>query len=194
MTSAMISGLASISFYISLGAIAGILTLSLLAFVKDDFQFFPPPSKNSWQHATFLSMFRLFVYPLILLSLLTFHFDSSPYQFAGYILGGVIFFAGFSVAFWITLKMGWDNAFGEAVGLKTTGWFRFSRNPVYVATWIGLVGWILLTRDTRVTILIGLWAIMYLLAPLIEEPWLEQHYGAEYSAYKQSTPRFFWRF
>jgi protein-S-isoprenylcysteine O-methyltransferase Ste14 len=194
MTIAIISSLASISFYISLGAIAGILTLSILAFVKDDFQFFPPPSKNSWQHATFLSMFRLFVYPLIVLTLLTFRFDSGTYHFARYILGGVMFLAGFSVAFWITFKMGWDNAFGDAVSLKTTGWFRFSRNPVYVATWVGLVGWTLITTDMRVTILIVLWAIMYLLAPFIEEPWLEQQYGAKYSAYKQSTPRFFWRF
>ncbi|WP_281019579.1 MULTISPECIES: methyltransferase [unclassified Minwuia] len=87
--------------------------------------------------------------------------------------------------------MGWRNAFGEKQGLKTKGWFASSRNPVYVATWIGIAGWALISFQTSVAILLSAWALMYLLAPIVEEPWLEMQYGQEYRDYKSEVPRFF---
>ena len=38
--------------------------------------------------------------------------------------------------------------------------------------------------------LLLMWALFYLLAPFLEEPWLEQEYGSEYLAYKKRVPRF----
>ena len=105
--------------------------------------------------------------------------------------GGVLAVTGIGLAFWISIQMGWRNAFGEARGLVTDGWFRFSRNPIYVVTWLGLLGWAIILNDLRVTFLLSLWAAMYWLAPRIEEPWLERQYGDEYCAYKQRTRRFF---
>ena len=97
---------------------------------------------------------------------------------------------GFGTAILITFQMGWRNAFGERRGLQTSGWFRLSRNPVYVATWIGLVGWVIIIPVMQVAILLALWGLMYLLAPLVEEPWLEREYGSEYLAYRRRTRRF----
>ena len=34
------------------------------------------------------------------------------------------------------------------------------------------------------------WALFYLVAPLFEEPWLEQRYGSAFETYKSRVPRF----
>jgi protein-S-isoprenylcysteine O-methyltransferase Ste14 len=86
--------------------------------------------------------------------------------------------------------MGWRNAFGEKKGLVTDGWFAISRNPVYVATWAGLLGWGLVLGQSSVTGLLTLWALLYVLAPFLEERWLEQQYGDEFRRYKSSVARF----
>jgi len=87
--------------------------------------------------------------------------------------------------------MGWGKAFGDSGGLVTTGWFRYSRNPVYIATWVAMVGWAILVPDWKIWILLALWASLYLFAPYFEEPWLEAQYGTAYTEYKNTVPRFF---
>lgn len=179
-----------VTFGLSLIGVLSIFSLSALSMLKRDFQFFPPPGKQSWQHLTFLTLFRLFLYPLLALSLLTFKPVSGPDVFLIYTIGGLLMLIGFGLAFRITLQMGWRNAFGEKRGLLKSGWFARSRNPVYVATWIALIGWGLVASDSRIVILLILWAVLYWIAPSFEEPWLEQQYGDEYRAYKAQTPRF----
>jgi len=177
-------------FGISASAITAIFLLSAIAVVGKNFQFFPPPAKASWQHRTFLMLFRCYLYPLIALSILFFVPVQPERSILQHGVGGLLLAVGFALAFWITFQMGWRNAFGEKRGLKTEGWFSISRNPVYVATWIGLVGWGLLANNVLVAILLLLWGIMYLLAPIVEEPWLEAKYGEEYRAYKNRVRRF----
>ena len=178
------------AFYTSLAGAVAILALSLLSVVKASFQFFPPPNKKSWQHLAFMALFRLFLYPLLVLSVLVFEPATGTWIIVRYGLCGSLIVLGFGLAFWITFQMGWRNAFGEKRGLRTDGWFRFSRNPIYVSTWIGLIGWGVLINQTQVTILLALWGAMYVLAPILEEPWLEAQYGKAYCDYKRSTPRF----
>jgi protein-S-isoprenylcysteine O-methyltransferase Ste14 len=105
-------------------------------------------------------------------------------------VGTLFVLIGFGLATTITLQMGWRNAFGEKKGLRTSGAFAISRNPVYVVTWLGLLGWGLIVADLLVTILLTAWFLMYVLAPLLEEPWLEEQYGDEYVGYKSGVPRF----
>lgn len=177
-------------FSASFLAILAIFALSALSALRNNFQFFPPPSKEAWQHVTFLALFRLFLYPLIVLTSLVVppinNFSESPQL----LLGSTLMIAGFGLAFRITLQMGWRNAFGEKLGLITTGWFRLTRNPIYLATWLGLFGWTIVANDTRTSVLLGAWALMYFLAPAFEEPWLEKEYGQEYLAYKRKVRRF----
>ena len=177
-------------FAVSLASILAIFAMAGLAHFRSGFQFFPPPSKQSWQHRGFMLLFRLFLYPLIALSVLTFEPAIESSNLVRYGSGLTLFTVGFGLALWITLQMGWRNAFGEKRGLVTDGWFRFSRNPVYVATWIGLVGWGLIANQLPVTILLLAWAALYLLAPFFEEPWLEAQYGAAYRDYKARTRLF----
>lgn len=184
------SSTASILFGLAVSAICAIMALSALAALTNTFQFFPPPAKASWQHRLFVVLFRLFIYPLVLLSVLFFETVPAGNAIWQYGLGCLLLITGFSLAFRVTLQMGWRNAFGEKRGLKTDGWFAVSRNPVYVATWVGQIGWGLLANSPYVWILLGLWALMYLLAPIFEEPWLRRQYGQEYEDYKRQTRRF----
>ncbi len=177
-------------FIVSLASILAIFTLSGLAVLRSDFQFFPPPNKRSWQHRAFMFLFRLFLYPLVVLTILSFEPAEDSAKIVRYWVGGVLFVVGFGLALWITLRMGWRNAFGEKRGLVTDGWFKRSRNPVYVATWMGLAGWGLIASQWSVTVLLLAWALLYVLAPFVEEPWLESQYGAAYRDYKTSTRRF----
>lgn len=177
---------------LSISAIAAsiILLLSLVSAASKRFQFWPPPAKESWQHRTFMSLFRAFLYPLILLTALEFELLDGNRAILQYSVGTFMLLTGFGLAFWITIRMGWRNAFGEKLGLKTSGWFGWSRNPIYVVTWVGLVGWALVANSLLVSILLLLWALLYLGAPFLEEPWLEEQYGDQYREYKANVPRF----
>lgn len=179
-----------VAFAISLMAISAIFALAAVSLKAEGFQFFPPPAGGSWQHRVLILLFRLFLYSLILLTVLIFDPSGTPFAFARYAAGGVLIVIGFGLALKITFDMGWRNAFGEQRGLHTTGWFARSRNPIYVASWIGMAGWALVANNARVTILLSAWFVMYLLAPRVEEPWLEKHYGEDYKTYKETVPRF----
>ena len=78
-----------------------------------------------------------------------------------------------------------------AVSLVTTGPFRFSRNPLYVAITFLYVG---------LTVLLNSWWGVVLLAPLLivlhwgvvrrEERYLELKFGDEYAEYRSRVRRY----
>lgn len=43
-----------------------------------------------------------------------------------------------------------------------------------------MLGWGIIVLDDWVTSLLGLLALFYVVAPFLEEPWLEQEYGRAY--------------
>ncbi len=180
--------------FFSVSAISGIaiVLISLASAITGKFQFWPPPGKDTWQHKSFLILFRGFLYPLIALTVVEFEVVESVRAIGQFVVGLIMLSAGFGLAFRITFGLGWRNAFGEKLGLRTTGWFAWSRNPIYVVTWLGLIGWGLIANSIGVSILLILWALLYLIAPLLEEPWLEREYGDAYRDYKKSVPRFIW--
>ena len=178
------------AFTLSITGAVAIFGFSALSALRTDFQFFPPPSKQSWQHRAFLALFRLYLYPLICLSVIVFQPLGGTRALMQYGVGGVLLLIGFGMAVRITLFMGWRNAFGEKLGLMTTGWFALSRNPIYVFTWLGMIGWAMLANSWMITFLLSAWAVMYLVAPYFEEPWLEAEYGDDYLKYKKSVRRF----
>lgn len=183
--------IANLAFTLSLISIAAIFGLSFATLCIKNLTFFPPPSKQSWQSKIFLALFRGFIYPLIGLSLFLFMSFETPRNLPILIVGSCLILTGLGLAFFITYKMGWRTAFGDNGGLMTTGWFRYSRNPVYVATWAAMIGWAMLVPDWKTWVLLLFWASLYLFAPLFEEPWLESHYGESYTEYKKTVPRFF---
>lgn len=134
-------------FGVSLLAASIVAVLCATSAPKRKFRFWPPPRGGSRQHISFGWLFRLFVYPLVVLTFIELEAVVGVRALVQYSVGALALIVGFGVAFLVTLQMGWRNAFGERRGLETTGWFSRSRNPVYVATWLGLVGWALVANS-----------------------------------------------
>lgn len=164
-----------------------IASLSVSNFIKPGFEFWPPPNPKSWQYTTFRVLFRVFFLVLVVLTFTDFQ-ASNLWR---YLVGGVLFAVGFGFALRWTSLLGWRDAFGEATGLKTEGPFAWSRNPIYVVSIFGMVGWAIVVGSAFLTILLGIWSLLYVGAPFLEEPWLERQFGEEYRNYKKRVPRFF---
>ena len=144
-------------------------------------------SPTSWQSRVFRTLFRVFFVALIALSIVAFDPSQPLWR---YLVGVFLLLVGFGFALRWTNFLGWGNAFGDSDRMKTEGVYRFSRNPIYMITLIGMVGWALLINSWMVTTLLGLWACLYIAAPLLEEPWMKQHYGDEFVAYMSRAPRY----
>jgi len=86
---------------------------------------------------------------------------------------------------------GIDQTGGATGTLRTTGLYRYSRNPQYVADIVMIIGWLLLSAS-YVAIPLGVVGILVLAtAPLAEEPWLSEQYGDEYDTYVTRVRRYF---
>ena len=99
------------------------------------------------------------------------------------ILGNVIVWRGVS-------KIGMEATSGEATGLKTDGLYSWSRNPQYMADMTIIVGWGILAASLWTMPVLMLGFIVLLVAPLAEEPWLQDQYGAAYRDYKTTVRRY----
>ena len=179
----------SIVFGIAFIAGLALVVLSLVSVLAPRIRFWPPPGVDTWQYRVFWTLFRILVIGIVLLSVLDYHGDGEVGGLRVFI-GVFLVLAGFGAAFYATFYLGWRNAHGEARGLKTDGWYRWSRNPVYVVSIVGMIGIALLVNSSLVTCLLILWALTYLVAPFLEEPWLENEYGQAFLDYKEKVPRF----
>lgn len=56
---------------------------------------------------------------------------------------------------------------------------------MYVVSVIGFVGLGLVIHSALVYALLAVWALMYVVAPFLEEPWLEKAYGEAFVAYRR---------
>lgn len=74
--------------------------------------------------------------------------------------------------------------------LVVTGWYRYVRNPMYVAvTWI-VVGQALLLGDIRVLNYgIIVWLLAFAFVLIYEEPTMRATFGDEYVRYRANVPR-----
>ena len=99
------------------------------------------------------------------------------------IIGNIIVWRG-------VLKIGMAATSGVATGLITDGLYRWPRNPQYVADIVILIGWGILAASlwTLPVLVVGL--AVLLIAPLAEEPWLEEIYGRSYRDYKSKVRRY----
>lgn len=168
-----------------------ILLLSLLSLAAPSFVFFPPPSRQSWQYRLFWLLFRVMIISLIALCVMCFSEHPPGGNTLRYAAWLPLFVVGFGLSTYLTLKLGWENAHGEANNLVVSGWYRWSRNPIYVTSLIGMLGLALFVGSSKVSVVLALWAAIYLLAPLLEERWLEKSYGEAFITYKAATSRFF---
>lgn len=176
-------------FAVGLFVHAFLLAMMLLSARKEQFQFWPPPSKQSWQcHSLWWSV-RILVICIGWLVFAEYASMSLPNWLRLYVAmpGTVIFFTLGTIA---AMQLGWTNTHGIAERFIATGFYKYSRNPQYVFYSLGflLLGiWAASLKALVLLLLLGVW---YLRAPFSEEKWLETQYGQEYMKYKNSVPRY----
>lgn len=172
--------------------VIGLGTLSVLLWrtlTSDTFRLWPTTDRDSWQHFSFWTLFRVGLGAVILTTILD--WGSFPYpHWSYYVLGVPLMLAGFGTNFYGYTNLGVENTYGEKKGLVTTGLYRFSRNPQYVATIAGFIGLALVSNSTLSYLAAPLVVLVYALLAHVEEPWLRKAYGEAYDRYAETTPRF----
>lgn len=137
-----------------------------------------------------MALFRTVVYGLVIASALHVWQTGLRLSSPASVLSMLLVFIGFTIAFFATGTLGWKNAFGSKNGLRTDGIFKYSRNPIYIATWFGLAGWALLIPVPLIVATLVSWALLYVVAIFIEEKWLAQEYGEAFHEYCREVRRF----
>jgi len=100
------------------------------------------------------------------------------------VVGNVIVWQG-------VMKIGIGATSGEVDDLKTDGLYAWSRNPQYVADMAIIVGWAVLSASTWAVAFAFMAVFVLGIAPLAEEPWLEENYGQQYRDYRAKVRRYF---
>ena len=173
------------------GLTAGVI-LDLLLFrtlLAPPFRIWPTPAPGSWQSLTFWGLFRGCWLVTFLVAALD--WNATPLlDWTRYIVALPLGLAGLFITVGGYFNLGLGNTYCGADGLVTGGLYRFSRNPQYTASMVGLIGLSLGANSILVialsTVLIG----AYVLMALVEEDWLKQLYGAPYRDYCRETARF----
>lgn len=104
--------------------------------------------------------------------------------------GAFLLVGGATMSIIAMVQLGLTTSTGVTANLYTGGLYRYSRNPQYVGFIAGILGIILLSGSVYAGLLGALGIVWLLVAPLAEEPWLQEQYGEEYDAYCAQTPRF----
>lgn len=105
-----------------------------------------------------------------------------------YCLVGLLFFLWSLVSFGQSFRVGIDIDHPDR--LITTGIFAFSRNPVYVAFALVLIGQFLIFSNWILLVYLGAAIWLFHRQVLREEEYLKKHYGQEFSEYCRRVRRY----
>jgi protein-S-isoprenylcysteine O-methyltransferase Ste14 len=117
-------------------------------------------------------------------------FQSGAISWAGvcFCLAGLALLLWSLISFGLSFRVGIDS---ENPGrLITTGAFAISRNPIYVAFAIILVGQFLIFPNWILLVYSGAAAWLFHRQVLREESYLKEHYGQEYLDYSHKVRRY----
>lgn len=178
-------------FVFAAGPIAGV-TLDLLllrTLLAPPFRVWPAPEPGSWQSLTFWGLFRGDMVATFAVALLDWN-SAALLDWSRPLIGLPLFLVGFGITVCGYFNLGFGNTYCGADGLVSHGLYRFSRNPQYASSIVGLVG-LAICANSWLTILLTLvMSGAYVLMALVEEAWLEERYGASYREYCARTARF----
>lgn len=182
-------GLKDFVFAAGLGAGAILNLLLLRTLLAPPFRIWPTPEPGSWRGLTFWGLFRGGMIATFAVALLDWN-SAGLLDASRLLIGLPLFLVGFGVTVCGYFNLGLGNTYCGADGLVTGGLYRFSRNPQYTASIVGLIG-LSLGANSMLTVLMSAVMIgVYVLMALVEEEWLKQLYGAPYRDYCRETSRF----
>jgi protein-S-isoprenylcysteine O-methyltransferase Ste14 len=161
----------------------------ILTLLSHSFRVWPPPSRRSWQFYFVWGLVDFCYIGYITLGILDWN-SSLLDHWLRFPVGAVLMAAGMSLAIWGLRELSYTVSLGLGGEFTTSGPYRYSRNPQYVGFMILIAGYALVSNSWRTLIAGFMGALLFSLAPFLEEPWLEERYGRSYRAYKESVPRF----
>lgn len=173
------------------GLTAGlILDLLLLRTVlAPPFRIWPTPEPGSWQSLTFWGLFRGGMVATFVVAALD--WNATPFlDWTRFIVALPLGLIGLGITVCGYFNLGLGNTYCGADGLVTGGLYRFSRNPQYSASIVGLIGLSLGANSVLTIILSTVMIGAYVMMALVEEDWLKQRYGGSYRDYCRQTARF----
>lgn len=179
------------SVVFAVGLIVGV-TLDLLllrTLLAPPFRIWPTPEPGSWKSLTFWGLFRGGMVLTFVVAVLD--WNATPLlDWTRFIVGLPLGLGGLFITVCGYFNLGLGNTYCGSDGLVSHGLYRFSRNPQYTASIVGLIG---LSIGANSIFTIALSCVMigaYVLMSLVEEDWLKQEYGATYREYCERTARF----
>lgn len=118
-----------------------------------------------------------------------FHSETISWVGVFFCLAGLLLLLWSLVSFGQSFRVGIDTDRPDR--LITTGIFAFSRNPIYVAFALTLLGQFLIFSNWILLIYIGAAIWLFHRQVLREEDYLKKHYGKEYLEYCNRVRRYF---
>ena len=181
-----------ILFYAVVAGLVFSNTTLVISIAIPNLRFWPPPDPPSWRYT--LMRFTGVLGPLSVVGFLalgvldwgSFGWDHG----VRWTVGALLFVPGNSLALWGYFGLGLEASMGKERDLVARGAYRVSRNPQYVGSVVGLLGYALLCNSTLTLTVWALWTVWFLLAPFAEEPWLREKLGAPYEAYTAQVRRY----
>ena len=154
-----------------------------------DKRIWPPPYRFSWQYS--LSWACFFVVVGISAALLFLDWNSWIFKSdLRFIIGIPVTLLGGLLAVWGVVTLGVTNSSGLKGGFVSSGPYQFTRNPQYLGDIIFFVGVSMIANSLLLWIAHALLILVFVIAPVTEEPWLEDQYGRVYRDYRRDVPRF----
>lgn len=154
-----------------------------------DRRIWPPPGRRSWQYR--FTWGGTCVVSGISILLLLMYWNSwvfqSPLRF---VVGIPLAVGGVALGLSGVVTAGLKNSQGLKDGFVPAGPYRLTRNPQYVGNIVALVGVSVIANALLLWISNLLVILWFLVAPLAEEPWLEEQYGDAYREYRKRVRRF----
>ena len=121
---------------------------------------------------------------------LAYIFDAGIYRYLGLVpiaLGAVLYI--FCSGSFVFSGIGTPVPFTPTKKLIVTGFYRFVRNPLYIAGFFVLTGLGILFQSAGILFFGLVMFVMFHLTVLLEEAFLEGKFGESYKQYCKSVPR-----
>jgi len=144
---------------------------------------------------------RLSLFSSFLQLLLFFLHGLSAYVYVGsgqvskdspfFILAIILMVAGVALLASVMIALGMGDVVGlKVAGLKTSGPYRYTRNPQIVTGSLFYIGYAILWPSWTGLVWVGLFWTMLHIMVLTEEEHLGRTFGEEYKRYYRKTPRY----
>jgi protein-S-isoprenylcysteine O-methyltransferase Ste14 len=117
-----------------------------------------------------------------------FHSEIIPWVGVFFCLSGLLLLLWSLISFGQSFRVGIDTDRPER--LMTTGAFAYSRNPIYVAFALILLGQFLIFSNWILLVYLGAAIWLFNRQVLREEEFLKEHYGREYTEYCSRVRRY----